>query len=273
MDKETLKEEVKAYWEDNVCEAIYTDQPEYTKEYFEEIENFRYWVTPEVLGFAQFTRFRDKKILEIGVGAGTDFLQWVRAGAEAYGIDLTEAAVEHTKARLKLYGLKAKKLSVGDAEKLPYEDNTFDLVYSWGVLHATPDTKKALHEAVRVTKPNGRIKIMVYNRWGILMLFKWLEVNFLKRKFPKSLTWCLYNDVESKGMKGYTYNEIRRILSSYPVKIVSLEGRVNKRDLLQVQPKPFNALPFRAFAYLLACLMGFNRAGFFMTIELTKNEK
>lgn len=260
-----IKEQVKAYWEANVCETDTTKSPKYTKDYFEETEQYRYSVTPDVFQFAQFTRWHGKKVLEIGIGAGTDFIQWVRAGAEAYGIDLTEEAVEHTKKRLELYGLKAREVRVGDAENLPYANNTFDLVYSWGVLHHTPDTEKAIGEAIRVAKPGGRIKLMLYHRWSVLMLFKWLQVNFLKGKFPKSISWCLYHECESVGTKAFTFSELRQLLSQYPVQILEMKAQVNNYDLLWRYP-----LLFRALAYILVCLMGFNRAGFFMTIDLGK---
>jgi len=127
----------------------------YSKEYFEEIERRRYDPVvgePEIFSFAQFTRYSGKKILEVGVGAGTDFIQWVRAGAVAYGIDLTEKAIEHVRRRLEVYNLHAADIRVGDAENLPYEDNTFDLVYSFGVIHHSPDTERALSEIITLQR-------------------------------------------------------------------------------------------------------------------------
>ena len=95
-------------------------------------EGFRYQIEPEIFAFAQFTRYRGQRLLEVGIGAGTDFLQWVRAGAKAHGVDLSREAVDHVKHRLQVYGLSAEDVRVADAENLPYEDNTFDVVYSWG---------------------------------------------------------------------------------------------------------------------------------------------
>src|SRR3989338_6187058 len=155
MKQQQLKNDVKKYWNQASCGTEFISQKKYSKEYFNAIETFRYSIKPEIFSFAQFTRFHGKKILEVGVGAGTDFTQWVRAGAHAYGIDLTEEAIRNVSHRLALEGLQAKELQIADAEKLPYPDNFFDLTYSWGVIHHSPDTKQCLKELVRVTKPNG----------------------------------------------------------------------------------------------------------------------
>ena len=143
-----LKTRVKEYWNTEACGTDVAEAPKFSRQYFDQIEDNRYRVEPEIFAFAQFTRFRDQKVLEVGIGAGTDFMQWVRAGAKAYGVDLTEEAVEHAKKRLDAYGLSAEEVRVADAENLPYPDNTFDLVYSWGVIHHTPDTIKALEEII-----------------------------------------------------------------------------------------------------------------------------
>jgi len=69
-------------------------------------------------------------VLEVGVGAGTDFVNWVRADAQACGVDLTPAGVALTRERLALEGLQAD-VRVADAEALPFPDGMFDIVYSW----------------------------------------------------------------------------------------------------------------------------------------------
>jgi ubiquinone/menaquinone biosynthesis C-methylase UbiE len=264
-NRKSVKQQVKDYWESNVCETGEARSPKYSKEYFDEIEQYRYSVTPDIHEFAKFTLWHGKKVLEIGVGAGTDFVQWVRAGAEAYGIDLTEEAIRHTKLRLRHYGLTPKELRVADAEKLPYEDNTFDLVYSWGTLHHTPDTQKAISEAIRVTKNGGRIKLMLYNRHAAHMVWLWLYKKFIKFRFTHSVSRLLYYQYESIGTKAFTYGELRRIFAQCPVKIVLMKARPNAYDRLYKQP-----WLARAFAYILLCIMGWDRTGFFMTIELEK---
>ena len=260
-----LKEQVRDYWNRESCGSSTATSAKFSRAYFEEIEQHRYSAEPEILSFAQFSRFRGQNVLEVGVGAGTDFIQWVRSGALAYGVDLTESAIEHTKRRLAVYGLSAEGLCVADAESLPYPDNFFDLSYSWGVLHHTPDTEKALREIIRVTRVGGLVKLMVYNRRSLYSLYRYVHDNFLRGHPFRGVSWVFYHRQESKGTKTYTRREVKAMLSRYPVRVLEIWSAVTGYELLKDK-----ALPFRFAAYLLACLFGFHKAGWFMTIELEK---
>lgn len=267
MEKENLKNDVFKYWNKASCGTEFINTEKYSKQYFEDIENFRYKIEPEIFSFAQFSRFRDKKILEVGVGAGTDFIQWVRSGAKAHGIDLTQEAINNTEKRLKIYGLLAEKLQVADAENLPYDNNSFDLVYSWGVIHHSPDTIKCLKEIIRVTKPNGIIKIMIYNRRSLFAFYRWFKVAFCSGKFFKTFKNVLFYDQESPGTKAYTFKEVKNIISKLPVKLICNKAAVSQHDLLYYKSKFI-----KFFAYLAATVLGWNTVGWFMTIELRKND-
>jgi ubiquinone/menaquinone biosynthesis C-methylase UbiE len=225
----------------------------------------KYTVEPEIFAFAQFTRYHNKKVLEVGVGAGTDFLQWVRAGAQAYGIDLTQEAIDHVTHRLDVYGLKAHDIQAADAENIPHLDNFFDLTYSWGVIHHSPNTLKCLQEIIRVTKPGGKIKIMIYNRRSLFAFYRYLMVALLRGKPFKKISSVLYNHQESPGTKAYTSKEVKKILAALPVTIVEIKSTVTRHDLLYYKSKIF-----QFFAYICACLTGWNSSGWFMTIELEK---
>lgn len=121
---------------------------------FEAQAEARYRLEPYILEFAQFEAAKGRRVLEIGVGLGADHQRFAEAGAELYGIDLTERAVAHTRSRLALFGL-GSNLQTGDAEHLDFPDDAFDLVYSWGVLHHSPDTHQAIAEVHRVLKRGG----------------------------------------------------------------------------------------------------------------------
>ncbi len=108
-------------------------------------------------------RPRGLKVLEIGCGLGTDGAQFAKAGADYTGVDLTEAAVELARKRFELSNLPGK-FQTADAENLEFDDNSFDLVYSHGVLHHTPDTARAVKEIHRVLRPGGRAVVMLYHR-------------------------------------------------------------------------------------------------------------
>src|SRR6185369_9503746 len=97
-----VKEQVRAYWDRQSCDTQAAASEKFSREYFEEIEAYRYRDQPFVHSFAQFTRYHGKKVLEVGFGAGTDFIQWLRAGARASGIDLTQQALDHLRNRIKV---------------------------------------------------------------------------------------------------------------------------------------------------------------------------
>lgn len=265
INEERLKDQIREYWNKEICGTGLASSRKYSRQYFDEIEDSRYNLEPEVFSFAQFTRFRGQKVLEVGVGAGTDFIQWVRAGAKAYGIDLAEEAVEHVRNRLRIYGLSAEEVRVADAENLPYPDNTFDLVYSWGVIHHTSDTIKALKEIIRVTRIGGTIKIMVYNRRSLNAFRTYLRFGLLKGKPFKSISWILYRNMESIGTKAFTMREMKNILADCPVHVRNISAKVTNYDLLWDRSGLF-----RFISYILACLFGFHKVGWFMTIESQK---
>lgn len=228
-----LKEEVREFWNRQSCDTQVASAAKFSKEYFEQIEAFRYFDQPFIHSFAQFTRYRGKKVLEVGVGAGTDFTQWLRAGAVASGIDLTQEALDNLTHRIETYDLpRPEKILVGDAEKLPFESGTFDLGYSFGVLHHSPDTIKAIRELVRVVRPRGEIKIMLYNRHSIWAFNQWLKHAALKGRPWKSLAWALWNFNESIGTKAYTRGELLNVLRELGLQKISIQTELTSADYL-----------------------------------------
>jgi ubiquinone/menaquinone biosynthesis C-methylase UbiE len=265
VNQEELKRRVRDYWDQQACGTYISRSPKYTREYFDSIEAHRYSLEPEIFSFAQFTRFSGQRVLEVGIGAGTDFLQWVRAGAKAYGIDLTAEAIEHANHRLQVYGLKAEEIRIADCEALPYEDNTFDLVYSWGVIHHTPDTQKALQEIIRVCRPGGICKIMVYHRHSMVAFYLWVKQALLKFRPWKTYSWCLYHYMESLGTKAFTPGEIRSMLRDCQVENVRINPSLTYYDQLGNHGKVV-----RTVAGILAAILGGNRVGWFMLIQFSK---
>jgi SAM-dependent methyltransferase len=166
MTKETgvsLKERVREFWQANPCGTKFADAPPGTRAFFERVEAHRYekeWHIPAAAGF---DGARGLRVLEIGCGLGTDGAQFARGGALYTGVDLTDAAVSLARRNFELRGLKGE-FRTADAENMDFADDTFDLVYSHGVLHHTPDTARAIREVHRVLKPGGRAVVMLYHR-------------------------------------------------------------------------------------------------------------
>lgn len=159
------KTDVRDFWDRASCgEALYLAGQD--REAYQAQAVTRYALEPYIPEFAGFCAARGLRVLEIGVGLGADHQRFAEAGALLSGIDLTDRAVEHTRRRLTAFGLDSN-LSVGDAENLQFPDESFDWVYSWGVLHHSPDTPKAIAEVWRVLKPGGGARIMVYHKWSL----------------------------------------------------------------------------------------------------------
>ncbi len=169
------------FWEEEPCGSEHAGAPEGSPEFFAEVERTRNELDPYITRFADFEGAQGKRLLEIGVGLGTDFIRFVRAGAIATGVDLTEHAVQLVRRRLELEGLQGEVV-VADAETLPFEDGSFDRIYSWGVLHHTPDTGRAVREAIRVTKPGGQVCVMLYARHSWVAYGMWVRHALLAGK-------------------------------------------------------------------------------------------
>jgi SAM-dependent methyltransferase len=158
-----LKERVRAFWQAHPCGTKFSDAEMGTPEFFERVEAHRYDKEWHIPGAAGFAGTRGLRVLEIGCGLGTDGAQFAKAGADYSGVDLTQAAIDLARTRFEVSGLKGE-FRVADAEKLDFADDSFDLVYSHGVLHHTPDTARAVAEIHRVLKPGGRAVVMLYHR-------------------------------------------------------------------------------------------------------------
>jgi SAM-dependent methyltransferase len=158
-----LKEKVRAFWQANPCGTKFGDANPGTRPFYELVEKHRYTKEWHIPGAADFASARGLKVLEIGCGLGTDGAQFAKAGADYTGIDLTEAAVGLARKRFEIFNLPGK-FQTADAEDLDFENESFDLVYSHGVLHHTPDTQGAVQEIHRVLRPAGRAIVMLYHR-------------------------------------------------------------------------------------------------------------
>lgn len=195
------KQAVADHWEAQACGERYGSGQQET----------RYLLEPEILTFADFSSGRGRDVLEIGVGMGADLLRWARAGATVTGVDITQRAVRLTNDRLRWAGLAATA-RVADAEALPFADGSFDVVWSWGVLHHTPRSERALREAARVLRPGGRYAVMVYHRHSWLAAAAWVRFGLLRGRPATTLRQAVAH-VESPGTRAFTAGEITTLLT------------------------------------------------------------
>jgi SAM-dependent methyltransferase len=266
----SLKSQVNEFWNNASCgEDLYLTGD--SKLDYKNQSNERYRLEPFILPFADFPFSAQKRVLEIGVGLGADHQYFAEAGADLYGIDLTERAINHTAKRLQLFGLKSQ-LAVGDAENLQFEDRSFDIVYSWGVLHHSPDTAQAIQEVFRVLKKGGIAKVMIYHKWSMVGLMLWLRYAIFLGRPWRRLDYIYANYLESPGTKAYSRHEAQKLFASFiDVKISTplshgdlLESEVGQRHRGVVLDLAKKLWP-RWFIRRYLC-----GAGLFMLIEARK---
>jgi ubiquinone/menaquinone biosynthesis C-methylase UbiE len=170
-----LSSEVERFWDQRPCNIRHSSKEVGTREYFDEVERRKYFVEPHILRFAEFERWRGKKVLEIGCGIGTDTMNFARQDARLTAVDLSNRSLQIARRRAEVYGLQERiRFIHANAEELsrnvPVEP--YDLIYSFGVIHHTPNPERAVREMTRYVKPGSTIKIMVYHRcsWKVLWI-------------------------------------------------------------------------------------------------------
>lgn len=229
MDMSGLKAEILEFWDAASCGEVYAEGLS-VEERFRNHAEARYRLEPYIQDFARFEDGSGQDVLEIGVGMGADHLQWARSGPRRLaGVDLTPRAVAWTTQRLATYGFTSE-LEEGDAEHLPFPDDSFGIVYSWGVLHHSPDTPAAFRETHRVLRPGGTLRAMIYHRPSIVGLLLWARYGLAAGRPTRSLADIYACHLESPGTKGYTVAEARRLVA--PFAGFGIRSAVSFADLL-----------------------------------------
>jgi len=210
-DRPSLKE-VQDFWNARPCNLRHSSAPVGTKQYFDEVEERKYFVEPHIPAFADFTRWAGKRVLEIGCGMGTDATNFVRNGAIYTGVELSSESLKLAKKRFEVFGLSGRFIE-GNAEEIDQllQGEKFDLIYSFGVLHHTPSLENALRGVHNLMDTNSVFKMMVYaeNSWKSSMIRAGLDQ-------PEAQYGCPIANT-------YTDKEIAETLKKSGFSLVSIE--------------------------------------------------
>jgi ubiquinone/menaquinone biosynthesis C-methylase UbiE len=228
--RDAVKSSVQAFWNEASCGEVYAEGNDFDIQ-FESQRATRYVLEPFIPAFAGFDAVKGARVLEIGVGMGADHLEFALGSPLLLcGLDFSSRAVEWTQRRLALGGIQPNLL-VADAEHLPLASNTFDLVYSWGVLHHTPDTGAAFDEAWRVLRPGGVLRVMVYGSRSIAALLLWLRYALAVGRPWRTPRSVAREQLESPGTKTLTRREVQGLLTKFSS--VRIERQLSAADLLE----------------------------------------
>jgi ubiquinone/menaquinone biosynthesis C-methylase UbiE len=228
---EKNQKEVQNWWEQNPMTYDWEelrDEQEGTKEWFKKVDN-EFWEISKTFAhpnwpkdapfssLIDFQNLKGKKVLEIGCGTGAHAALFANAGANITAIDLTEKATELTKKRFDLFQIKDMAVLNCDAEKLPFPDNSFDFVWSWGVIHHSANTQKIIKEILRVLKPKGKTSLMVYNRNSTRYWVYGLYMGIIKGRFFRNRSLYAVNMTYTDGhiAKHYTKKEAKVLFEDF----------------------------------------------------------
>jgi len=272
------------WWQENPMRYDWKDEipaEEFSKDFYLEIDRRFFGNAEEYLNgqknsppfdeFVHFSDLKNKDVLEIGVGNGSHAQLLALSSEEFAGIDLTDYAVKSTRERFKIFGLKGDIRKM-DAEKMEFPDNSFDFVWSWGVIHHSSNTRKVLEEIKRVLRPSGKAVIMVYHRgwWNYYvtgLLRGLINSDFLR---GKTLVESVQLNTDGALARYFSFSDWKRITKDL-FKIEKMETRGPKTDIILLPPGEIKSFLMKALPMPLSRFLTREmRMGVFLISRLHK---
>lgn len=235
-------EKVREFWDRRPCNIRHSKSKIGTKKYFDEVEKRKYFVEPHIPKFAQFNKWKGKKVLEIGCGIGTDTVSFAEAEAQVTAVEISKKSLDLTRKRVKIYGFEERvKFYLTNAEELStvVPIQPYDLIYSFGVIHHTPHPEKVTQEIKKYTHKNTIIKVMIYYRYSWKVL--WMLINFGKGAF-----WKL-NELIAIHSEAATGSPVTYVYSKKQAKELLKDFEVT--EMLIEHIFPYSILDYRNYQY------------------------
>jgi SAM-dependent methyltransferase len=229
---------VREYWNQHIHDLEITAHPVGSRGFFDDLDQYHFEKLHHLLRLVKFDGYRGRRVLEVGCGAGVDLARFAKGGASVVGVDLSSSAIDLARANFEQQGLTGE-FRVADGEALPFEDNSFDLVFAHGVVQYTADPKRLVEECRRVLKPGGEAVFQVYNRVSWLnALSKVMKVGLEHDDAPVLLKFSIgeFRTLVSG------FREVRIVPERFPVRS-RLHGGWKGAVYNGVFVGTFNALP------------------------------
>ena len=192
---------IQAYWNERIHDQEMTKHAMGTKGFFDDLYAYRFEKLDYLPRVVDFEGYRDKRMLEVGCGIGTDLVRFAKGGAVVTGVDLAKASIDLAKQNFELNGVSGQ-LSTMNGEALPLEEWSFDVVYAHGVLQYTHNAQRMVDEIHRVLRPGGEAILMVYNRYSWLYAMSKLFGTRLEHE-------------DAPAFKTFSIREFRSLLSGF----------------------------------------------------------
>lgn len=216
--------------------------------------------------YIPFSQLKGKRVLEIGCGMGFHTELLCRAGAVMTSIDITSESINATRRRLEIKNLSAELIQA-DAESLDLESETFDFIWSWGVIHHSSSTTKIISNVFRMLKPGGKFSFMVYNLNSSMAYYALAKHYFVGFWFGNSLEHSLNLFTDGFTARYYTADQLVDLLLLFTPNISCLTlGQVS--DIIPLPSflrRPVSRLFARSWMKKQA-----SKKGFFLFLETTK---
>ncbi len=223
------QEQNRTWWNENPMRYDWNQSipfEEFSREFFDEIDRrffsnvkqFMPWSKIPFDPLIDFDGLAEKDVLEIGMGCGSHAQLFAQHAKSYVGIDITDYAVKSTSERMKRFGIDNAKIVRMDAENMEFGNESFDYLWSWGVIDHSSNTETALKEMRRVLKPEGMAVTMVYHRgfWNYYVsegLFRGIIKGDLWK--TGSLHKCMQKHIDGAFARFYSAREWRLLASKY----------------------------------------------------------
>ena len=214
MVRVATTDEVREYWNRHIHDLEITSHPVGSRGFFDDLDQYHFEKLHHLLRLVPFDGYRGRSVLEVGCGAGVDLARFAKGGAEVIGVDLAASAIALARANFEQHGLQGR-FEVANGERLPFPDNSFDLVFAHGVVQYTANPPQLVEECRRVLRPGGEAVFQVYNRISWLnALSKLMKVGLEHDDAPVILKFSI---AEFRRLVD-GFREVKIVAERFPVK-------------------------------------------------------